>query len=174
MNPDSKQEAGRRGILSPINIALLVFILDQATKLAVLRTIKEAIPVIPGFFNIVMVWNKGAAWGMLAEYPIILTLLAAVALALLVFYFKKLSEGNFRAEVALSLLAGGIAGNLFDRLFRGSVVDFLSFQLPFSVPILMPDGRYPAFNVADSAITVSVFLLVILSFRAEKRDEKGA
>jgi signal peptidase II len=165
LNPDSKQEASWKGILSPINIALLVFTLDQATKIAVLRTIRETIPVIPGLFNIVLVWNKGAAWGILAEYPIILTSIATVALALLVFYFKKLSEGKFPAEVALSLLAGGIAGNLFDRLFRGSVVDFLDFYVG--------KRHWPAFNVADSAITVSVVLLVILSFRTEKRDEKG-
>ncbi len=146
---------------SPMNIAFLVFICDQASKIIVVTHIKRSIVVIPAFFNLVLLRNKGAAWGKFSEYPLLLTILAASALTLLIIFFKKLSEGKRMNEIALSLLAGGIAGNLFDRLARGSVLDFLDFHIK--------NYSWPAFNIADSAITVSIILLIFLSFA---KDEK--
>ena len=114
-------------LFSPLNIALLVFIFDQMSKIIILRNLESAIPVIPGFFNIVLVRNMGAAWGMLSDYPFLLTAIAIAALLFLILYFKKLSGNSNINKIALSLLAGGISGNLFDRIIRGSVVDFLDF-----------------------------------------------
>jgi len=161
-----KTEFSMVSLFSPLNIALLVFIFDQMSKIIILRNLESAIPVIPGFFNIVLVRNMGAAWGMLSDYPFLLTAIAIAALLFLILYFKKLSGNSNINKIALSLLAGGISGNLFDRIIRGSVVDFLDFFW----------GRYhwPAFNIADSAITISVILLIITSFSNEGKLQENA
>jgi len=154
-------------IFTPVNIVLFIFILDQISKTFILRFLKEPINIIPGFFNIVLVWNKGAAWGMLSKYPSFLTAIAIIALIILIIFFKKISGGKKSTEIALALLIGGISGNLFDRITRGAVVDFLDFYI----------GKYhwPAFNIADSAITISVIILLVFSLKedpATSNEEK--
>jgi len=144
-------------LFSPANISLSIFILDQLSKTLILRYLKEPICIIPGFFNILLVWNKGAAWGILSKYPLFLTAIAFIALIILIVFFNKISEGKESSKIALALLIGGISGNLFDRISKGAVVDFLDFYI----------GKYhwPAFNIADSAITISVMILLFFSFK---------
>lgn len=153
-----------------INISLLVFIADQLSKLFILKYLKETKIIIPNFFNLVLVWNKGAAWGILSKYPRLLTAIAFVALFTLIVFFEKMSDGKTTPKVAFSLLIGGIIGNLFDRIIRGAVVDFLDFY----IKIQDKEHHWPAFNIADSAITISVLILLLSSFIKEgkKHDER--
>jgi signal peptidase II len=140
------------------SIAGVVLLLDQVTKFIVMRRIAmfEVITVIPGFFNLTYVRNRGAAFGMFAGVPgiwrsvffIIVTVIAVAAIVLLI---RKTSERLLVA--AFSLIAGGALGNLIDRVRWGEVVDFIDWYAR--------SYHWPTFNIADSAITVGVGLLVV-------------
>lgn len=158
-------------------VAAAVFILDQITKWWITSTIPYGgeRPVIPGFFDIVHTRNTGAAFGMLAGVDSSFTMpffyiIAAIAAVVIVLVLWKIAED--RATVtACALVLGGIAGNIIDRVRHGSVVDFMSFHVGddvfshtlFGYHVTFPLS-WPAFNVADAAITVAVFLLLIGGF----------
>lgn len=163
-------------------VAPCVFVLDQITKIIISSTLTlgEHIPVIPGFFDIVNFRNSGAAFGMfswLADEVRIpfFYLVAIVAVIFMAILFRAVEEGEGMMAMALSLVLGGIAGNILDRLRIGSVVDFLSFHLGNMVADFNLFGRHfhfplewPAFNIADSSITVAMFLIFIIAIRQPK------
>jgi signal peptidase II len=141
-------------------ISLCVLVLDQVTKAAVTARIPlhTSVPVIDGFFDLTHVKNRGAAFGLFSsvESPFRALLLNAVAFAVFVgilVYAFRTSPGSTRLQVGLALILGGAVGNLADRIRLGSVTDFLDFSLG--------SYRWPAFNAADSAITIGVFLLAL-------------
>jgi signal peptidase II len=138
----------------------IVLILDQATKWLALRRLPPGVPisVIDGFFSLTLVMNPGLAFGMLANVPRgwrwVVTLLSIGALAVLATVATRfLPEGGRVAAVAIGMIFGGAAGNLIDRARFGGVVDFLDFY--------WRGWHWPAFNVADSAISVGVVLLAL-------------
>lgn len=154
--------------------AFVVFALDQVTKTWIFNNLAldsyyppEAITVIEGFFYIVHIGNEGAAWGMLSGYGGLLAAFALVALVVIYKMRHTLELQKRPMQWAFGLLIGGILGNLVDRLIHGHVIDFLDFHFPFTIPVIMPTGRYPSFNVADCGIVIGVILYLILSFRAE-------
>jgi signal peptidase II len=139
-------------------IIAAVLVLDQLTKYLVEKHVRmyEVIPVIPGFFNLTRVRNRGAAFGILSTVPgvwrsvffITVTLVAIGVIALLI---KKTHE---RLPVlAFALIAGGALGNVLDRIRYGEVVDFIQWYVK--------SYYWPSFNAADSAITIGVGLLAI-------------
>ena len=158
----------------PIGIAVSVVILDQLTKLWIMINfgLHEQQNVIPGFFDLVYVTNTGAAFGFLAGNKswlrqVFFVGVAAVALVVIVYAYGQLRKQGRIFAYSLGLIGGGAIGNLIDRLRFGSVVDFLDFYL----------GSYhwPAFNVADSAITVGVGLFMLgtlLQHMDEKRSSQ--
>ena len=141
--------------MTPLLVAICVVLLDQASKEWVRGafSLHESIPVLPGFFNLTYVRNTGAAWGMFSGQNVALSALALVMLAVLVVFRRKILPPGRVHRVALGLLCGGIAGNLFDRLRLDYVVDFLDF--------FVRNSHFPAFNVADSAICVGVGIYVL-------------
>ena len=136
----------------------IVLVLDQFTKYLVEKSIRmyDVIPVLPGFFNLTHVRNKGAAFSLFSTMPngfrsaffITVTLVAVAALAVLI---SKTGERLLVA--AFSLIAGGAVGNVIDRIRFGEVVDFIQWYYR--------SFYWPSFNVADSAISIGVGLLVI-------------
>jgi signal peptidase II len=141
-------------------VALPVLLLDQLTKwwaLSGLMDPPETISVT-GFFNLVLVWNRGVSFGMFnvdsAWGPIVLGGLALIISVCLVIWLHRV-ESRLVAT-AIGLVLGGAIGNVVDRVHHGAVVDFLDFHA-FGY-------HWPAFNVADSAITVGVVLLIYDSF----------
>lgn len=139
-------------------IAAAVAALDQATKAVALRAFADggSVRVVPGYFDLRLVMNRGAAWGMLAGRRVLLVAVSAGMLALLWANRRELAATRC-GRVAGGLLAGGIVGNLLDRAFRGEVVDFLDFHV-------RDVWAWPTFNVADSAICAGVALLLVASF----------
>ena len=119
----------------------------------------ESLPLVPGFFNLTYIRNTGAAWGMFSGQNLALAVLAVAMLAALVAFRRKILPPGRLHRVALGLLCGGIAGNLFDRLRLDYVVDFLDF--------FHRGWHFPAFNVADSAICVAVGIYVLASLFAQ-------
>ncbi len=124
------------------------------------------IEVIPGFFYLAHVVNEGAAWGIFRGFRYGFIVLAVAALAAIYFFRHSLLLKKKPSQFAFGLLCGGILGNLCDRLRLGWVVDFLDFHLP--------GYRWPAFNIADSAITLGVIFYIILSlfFYIEPKEEE--
>lgn len=146
--------------LIPLAWLLAVVVLDQATKALVMANFAmfELLPVIPGLFNLTFLTNAGAAFGILAGVKsvwrqVFFVGVAVAALGVMFFSYRQLrSQGRIFAH-AIGLIAGGAMGNLLDRLRFGAVVDFLDFYLG--------THHWPAFNVADSAITVGVGLFIL-------------
>jgi len=140
--------------------ALVVLVLDQITKLLALGHLAPGfpVPVVDGFFSLTLVMNPGLAFGMLSSTPTawrwIVALLSIGALALLASVgVRLLPTGGWPTRVALGLIFGGAVGNLLDRGRFGAVVDFLDFY--------WRGYHWPAFNVADSGISVGVALLAL-------------
>jgi signal peptidase II len=154
-------------------IALLIVLLDRATKWIVAEDISlhDGIQVIPGFFRITHVENRGAAFGLFADSPAewkiaMLVLFSIVALVVVTALLWRNSHAMTTTGIGLALILGGAVGNLWDRLLNGRVVDFLLFYI----------GRYqwPAFNVADSAIVCGAGLLAIeILFAKTPAQEKS-
>jgi signal peptidase II len=141
-------------------LPIIVIVLDQATKAVVRRALQihESVTVVPGFLDFTHVRNTGAAFGFLnaVDFPFKTTVIAIVATAALVgvaVYTARLAHDQLLARIGLALIIGGAGGNLIDRLLAGSVVDF--------VDVYWRSWHFWAFNVADSAITVGVALMVL-------------
>jgi len=157
-------------------IMLLVVISDQLTKLWIVENfaLHDSVPVIPGFFNLVLVHNTGAAFGMLSDLPLLwrqvfFVSVAAVAVTVLAIMQRRLGGQQPLYAVSFGLISGGAVGNVIDRLRQGSVIDFLDFYIK--------DHHWPAFNVADSGITVGVCLFLLVQLweeRKEKRKQQAA
>ncbi|NLN37978.1 MAG: lipoprotein signal peptidase [Smithella sp.] len=154
--------------------AAVIIALDQITKAAITSRLMlhEAYPVIPGLFNLVYVLNPGAAFGFLADASatfryVFFTGITVVAAGLIVYYLVKTNPRNLILASSLTLIFGGAIGNLIDRIRFGSVVDFLDFYLGAA--------HWPAFNVADSAITVGAALMIweMILHRKEKKTKSG-
>lgn len=165
------------------SLAVIVFIADQVSKAIVVGAIPygtyhtgaaagDPIAVIPGFFYLVHIVNRGAAWGMLDGMTFVLGLAGVAALLAMFFFRRALELHRPLVGFCLGMAAGGVAGNVVDRLFRGGVVDFLDVHLPAVSAIGFPGYRWPAFNIADSGITTGVILYLIISFFA-RTDERA-
>ena len=151
---------------------LLVFVvvgLDQLTKLWTLNnfSLYESREIIPGFFNLTYLMNKGAAFGFLSGVDAawrhyFFLILASVALVLLVVAWFRMRDDHPFYGPALLLIAGGAIGNVIDRVRLGAVVDFLDFYVA--------GHHWPAFNVADSAITVGVVIFLLANFLEERQQ----
>jgi len=152
------------------SLALAVVLLDQTTKLLVLRWLgptQERV-VIEGFFRFVHWGNTGAAWSLFRGQNYRLAIVSIFALAGLFLLRRHFYIQTLAGQVSLGLIFGGIAGNLIDRVGNGEVIDFLRFYL------YRRSGEelgFPAFNMADSAICIGVGLLILLSWR---QDHAGA
>jgi len=149
------------GMLSWLWLSTAVVILDQATKLWVVAVFEkyERLAVLP-FFNLTLAHNEGAAFSFLAGaggwQRWFFTAIAAVVSVVLIMWLRKLPKTDRLIAVALALILGGALGNLYDRVTLGYVVDFLDFY--------WQDYHFPAFNVADSAITVGAGLMILDMF----------
>ncbi|MEK7773390.1 MAG: signal peptidase II [Deltaproteobacteria bacterium] len=153
------------GLKTALITAVSVIVLDQLTKLAIVGAMypNQMIEAIQGLLYIVFFKNTGAAFGIFADGGWLRTVfLAATSVAaIVVMGFLIWQSRSALMTFALSLITGGAAGNLIDRVRTGAVVDFLYFHA----------GKHywPAFNVADSAITIGVFLAII-AYMKEQRD----
>lgn len=145
--------------------SLAVLALDQLTKWIIVRTIPihKSIPVMDGFLNLVHVRNRGMAFGLMnrvgGDLPFyLLVFLTLAAVFLLVFWAARLKPGEQRILPGLSFILGGALGNLVDRVRLGEVIDFLD--------VYVGSFHWPAFNVADSAITLgTIWVALNLLFR---------
>ena len=148
------------------SLALLIVVLDQLTKFWVQSEfeIYQRLNVLP-VFDLTLVYNKGAAWSFLSNaggwQRWLLTTISFVASIVLIIWIYKTPKVERMLIAALSFILGGAAGNLIDRATTGEVVDFLLFYYN--------DSYFPAFNLADSAITLGAFLMIVDMFMQNKK-----
>jgi signal peptidase II len=151
-------------------LSAAVIVLDYVTKVAVLQSFApgESRAVAP-FFNLVLVFNKGAAFSFLATaqgwQTLFFSAIAIVASVVISFLIVR-NRRNALFCTGLALILGGALGNLYDRVVYGHVVDFLDFHAA--------GWHWPAFNVADSAITVGAVILIVESFFQKHSNETPA
>lgn len=149
-------------------LAAVVVLLDQLTKWLILTVVMAPPRVIEvtGFFNIVLAFNRGVSFGLLAsDYswkPFLLAGLALVVVGLMLYWLR--GQRGWGPTVAVGLIVGGAVGNIVDRFVHGAVVDFLDFHLA--------GWHWPAFNVADTAIVCGVGLLLADSLFGSAHGDK--
>jgi signal peptidase II len=162
--------AARYAVLAFVSIATIT--LDQISKTNIMQTMRlhESIPIIPEFFSLTYIRNPGAAFGLLAASShgfrlVFFGFTSLFALGLLGMIFFRLRHDDWIGQLSIAGILGGAVGNLLDRVRFGEVIDFLDFYV---------NGyHWPAFNVADAAISVGVFFL-ILHFAMDKKEEAAS
>ena len=148
-------------------IAILCIFLDQLSKLIIVNTFNlyQNKEIIKNFFSLTYVKNTGAAWSILDGKVPLLIIITIISLIFIIrFVFKDENVKKIDA-ITYGMLLGGIIGNLIDRIAYGYVIDFLSF--------IIIKYNFPVFNIADSLIVVSVFLMIITSFWGEKNENNS-
>lgn len=137
------------------SVAVLVVILDQLTKFLIKLSLQlnESVPIIKNIFHLTYVTNTGSAFGLFKGINPFFILFSIIIIVAIFYCLRKVVESEKLLQFAVGLLLGGTIGNLADRLFYGAVTDFIDFRI------------WPVFNVADSAVTISVMLLIILLWK---------
>ncbi len=147
-------------------IGIICTIIDQVSKIIIVNccSLGEVNDIIHSFFSITYIKNYGAAWGIFSDGTLILALLS---IAFLFFSYRFVSEKekiNKIETISYGMILGGILGNLIDRLFRGYVIDFLSFKII--------NYDFPIFNLADSFIVVGIIIALFDTYLESKRMRK--
>ncbi len=155
-------EVRNRGMLAWLCLSALVVIGDQVTKYIADEYLSYGIPVkILPYFDLTLAYNTGAAFSFLADaggwQRWFFSLVAVVVSLVLVYLLKQMQRHEVWSAIALALVLGGAVGNLYDRVVQGYVIDFISVHYR--------QYYFPAFNVADSAITVGAIMWIIDTFR---------
>ncbi len=152
---------------------LVILLLDQWTKYEVQQRLhlRQTVEVIQGFFNLTHIRNTGGAFGIFGGEKgglgsLFFVVVSLIALGSILFFFIKVKEDEKTLPFTFSLVLSGAIGNLIDRLMYGEVVDFLDFHL-FSY-------HWPAFNIADSAITLGIGLMALELFIKDRKKLKSS
>lgn len=157
-------------------IVTAVWIADRVTKWLVKKNFElgESIPVWGNFFHLTYVENKGGAFGIQLGGTLFYFVASLVVVVYILYYLWRNPQDGKLSRFSLALILGGAFGNLYDRALYGSVTDFFDFEFfdipPFQLGFLRFDGmeRWPVFNIADSAVTAGILLLLFASFFPKK------
>ncbi|MGC6368638.1 signal peptidase II [Pseudomonas sp. S2.OTC.A_B10] len=162
--------ASRFGRLGLLVLSVLVLVIDQLSKAHFEGALQmyQQIVVIPDYFSWTLAYNTGAAFSFLADSSgwqrWLFALIAVVVSAVLMVWLKRLGRDDTWLAVALALVLGGALGNLYDRIALGHVIDFILVHW-------QNRWYFPAFNFADSAITVGAIMLALDMFKSKKTGE---
>jgi signal peptidase II len=164
-----KQNAQAKTRFKYLTGAALIFLIDQITKyLATRLHYHSSVSVIDGFFNLTYVENSGIAWGLFADAGAggkwVLGAISLIAAAGIVIYAVRTPTSERLTQWGLTLVLGGVMGNLIDRIMRGAVVDFLDFTIGAY--------RWPTFNVADMAISLGAVILIVDALRSSPEEKR--
>lgn len=151
-------------------LSLFILAADQISKQLAESAIQlyERVPLLP-YLNLTLTYNRGAAFSFLSDQGgwqrWFFSVLAMVVTVVLVVWLRQLDRANRWTAISLSLIIGGAVGNLIDRLLFGHVIDFID--------LYYGQWHWPAFNVADSAITVGVVMMLLEAFRGQKTEDSN-
>ncbi|MGJ9460617.1 signal peptidase II [Oceanobacillus sp. CF4.6] len=146
--------------------ALIIIGMDQLTKWIVVKSMElgEQITVMENFFYLTSHRNSGAAWGILEGQMIFFYIVTVIVVIGIIYYMQSYAKYDKLLAIGLSLILGGAIGNFIDRIFRKEVVDFADF--------IIFNYDFPIFNVADSALTIGVILVIIATIIDEMKQRK--
>ena len=138
-----------------LSVAALVIFLDQLTKFLIKNNfqLNESIPIIKNIFHLTYVTNTGSAFGLFKGFNLFFVLFSIIVIFVIFYYLRQIKEKDKMVIYSIGLLLGGTIGNLIDRIAYDAVIDFIDFRV------------WPVFNIADSAVTISVILLIILLWK---------
>jgi len=153
---------------------LCVVVLDQITKQIIVHTVTYRYHV-EEFFYITYERNPGLVGGAFGSWPWVVKIAPVVATVVLIYLYRQIATDSRLQAFAFGLVAGGAIGNIIDRFLRHEVIDFIQFYFYFLPDSWgLPSKRYPAFNIADSAICVGVGLLLFTWFRSGRKEQEQA
>ena len=137
-------------MLFVLSISLLIVVFDQLTKYFVSRymALSQSVSLIDGILHLTYIQNTGAGFGMLKGWNIVLIFVSLIVIGLMLYYFDRIVKGK-AINIPVALVLGGAIGNLVDRVLLGHVIDFIDFRI------------WPAFNIADSCITIGSMWLIV-------------
>ena len=147
----------------PLFLTTIIFLIDQISKVLIIKSfrVRASLPIIKDFFYLTYTHNTGAAFSILTGRRLFLIITTFIVIMFIIYYLMKNKITSKLELVSFSLIIGGSLGNLFDRIIRGYVVDFLDFRI-FSY-------NFPIFNLADTFIVIGVLLLIINMARKENQ-----
>lgn len=131
-----------------ITVIIIVAVLDQITKMLVLKLLYSPVQLIPNFLSLSYTTNKGIIFGFLQNFSWIPIFISFIVIVIIIFYYDQLPKTK-TGQILWAMIMGGAIGNLLDRILQGHVIDFISFSF------------WPSFNIADSAITIGIVGLII-------------
>lgn len=134
------------------SVAIVIVLSDQITKFLIKQNfqLNQSIPIIKNIFHLTYIINTGSAFGLFKGLNLFLILFSVIVILVILYNLKKIKNNERLLQFSAGLLMGGTIGNLIDRLSYGAVIDFIDFR------------AWPVFNIADSAVTVSIIMLIIL------------
>lgn len=138
-------------IMIPVGV-----IVDQISKIIVLKNLTSTITIIKNLFYFRLTYNTGAAWSILSDKTWVLAIISIIACAGIAFYYFKGKYTSKWVKVALVMLFTGAFGNMIDRIFRGVVIDFIDFNF-----FILFNSTFPIFNIADMFVTVGAIVLIV-------------
>jgi len=167
----TEQSTARRRLLLFGLLAVTTVLLDQSSKYWIRATIPmhHDVPLVPGWVHLTYTLNKGAAWSMLHGQRWLLVAISVVVIGVVIWLARDFARRGTLPVVGLGLVLGGAIGNLIDRVVGGAVTDFIDLDTP-----LRWLQTFPVFNIADSALTVGVSLLLVYTFFGGSGDEAAA
>ncbi len=135
--------------------ALFIVFLDQITKFLIKQNLQlnQSIPIIKNILHLTYITNTGSAFGLFKGLNVFFILFSIIVVIAIFYYIKKIVKSEKLLQFAIGLLLGGTIGNLIDRILYGAVIDFIDFRI------------WPVFNVADSAVTISIIFLILLLWK---------
>ena len=147
-------------------IAVIVIALDQLVKWEIVThlAVNQSVVIIPRMLDLFYIRNHGAAFSMLIDQRVLLIVVSLLVMVAIIYVDRYYAKGKFDMKIALGLLFGGAAGNLIDRVHLGYVIDYVYLQFI----------HFPVFNLADSAIVISIFYLLIRFFVRKDTQNKNS
>lgn len=169
--PAETSKSNKQGMLKWLWLTLLIVTLDLGTKALATQYLEFATPVkLLPFFNLTLLHNTGAAFSFLSDaggwQRWFFTAIALVTIVVLLVWMARLPKDDRWVAISLALIMGGAIGNVYDRIVQGYVIDFLHFH--------WKDAYFPAFNIADSAITVGAIMMGIEVLFFDDKSEPGS
>jgi signal peptidase II len=143
----------------------LIVVLDQITKLSVKERfyLGESVEILGDVLRLTYIQNPGMAFGIRLGGPLFFTIFASLASVIILIYLYRMRRERFHSRLSLALILGGAIGNLIDRFAYGEVIDFIDIGIK--------ETRWPVFNVADSAVTIGMIILVsLVLFEGNKKE----
>ncbi len=138
-----------------ISVGFFIVFSDQLTKFLIKQNfqLNQSIPIIKNILHLTYVTNTGSAFGLFKELNWFFVLFSVIVIIAIFYYIKNIIKNEKFLQLAVGLLLGGTIGNLIDRIAYGAVIDFIDFRI------------WPVFNIADSAVTIGIIILIVLLWR---------